>query len=74
MDDMSHESVVVVLATRGGNLERDALDALPETIVTCGGSNGRAASRVSPPGSAIRTQPTNSESEFGNGVRLADGA
>ena len=34
MDDMPHESVVVVLATRGGNLEGDALDALPETTVT----------------------------------------
>ena len=29
-----HESVVVVLATGGASLERDALDALPETTVT----------------------------------------
>jgi hypothetical protein len=29
-----HESVVVVLATRGAILEPDALDALPETTVT----------------------------------------
>jgi len=29
-----HESVVVVLATGGASLERDALDALPETSVT----------------------------------------
>ncbi|MEX2157057.1 MAG: hypothetical protein WD773_09480 [Gemmatimonadales bacterium] len=31
---MAHESVVVVLATGGTTLERDALDTLPETAVT----------------------------------------
>ena len=31
---MPYESVVVVLATGGAILERDALDALPETTVT----------------------------------------
>jgi len=31
---MPYESVVVVLATQGASLERDALDALPETAVT----------------------------------------
>ena len=31
---MPYESVVVVLATQGAMLERDALDALPETTVT----------------------------------------
>ncbi len=31
---MDHESVVVILATGGAALERDALDALPETTVT----------------------------------------
>jgi len=31
---MPYESVVVVLATGGAPLERDALDALPETSVT----------------------------------------
>jgi hypothetical protein len=31
---MSYESIVVVLATGGASLERDALDALPETTVT----------------------------------------
>ena len=31
---MPHESVVVVLATQGATLERDALDALSETTVT----------------------------------------
>ena len=31
---MPYESVVVVLATSGAILERDALDALPETTVT----------------------------------------
>jgi hypothetical protein len=34
MDDMTHESVVVVLATGGANVESDALDSLPETTVT----------------------------------------
>jgi hypothetical protein len=33
MADM-HESVVVVLATGGAKLEGDALDTLPETVVT----------------------------------------
>ena len=31
---MPYESVLVVLATKGANLERDALDALDETTVT----------------------------------------
>jgi len=31
---MLYESVVVILATGGAPLERDALDALPETSVT----------------------------------------
>jgi hypothetical protein len=31
---MPYESVVVILATGGTPLERDALDALPETAVT----------------------------------------
>jgi hypothetical protein len=31
---MSHESVVVILATRGAILEREALDSLSETVVT----------------------------------------
>ena len=31
---MPYESVLVVLATQGATLERDALDALPETTVT----------------------------------------
>lgn len=31
---MPYESVVVVLATQGARLERDALDALAETAVT----------------------------------------
>ena len=31
---MNYESVLVVLATSGATLERDALDALPETTVT----------------------------------------
>lgn len=31
---MAYESVVVILATGGAVLERDALDALPETSVT----------------------------------------
>jgi hypothetical protein len=31
---MSYESVVIVLATRGANLEGDALDTLSETTVT----------------------------------------
>ena len=31
---MPYESVVVVLATQGASVERDALDALPETAVT----------------------------------------
>ena len=31
---MPYESVLVILATGGATLERDALDALPETAVT----------------------------------------
>ena len=31
---MPNESVVVILATQGATLQRDALDALPETAVT----------------------------------------
>jgi len=31
---VAYESVLVVLATGGASLERDALDALPETTVT----------------------------------------
>ena len=31
---MTHESVVVVLATRGANLDNDALDSLTGTTVT----------------------------------------
>ena len=31
---MQYESVVVILATKGAALERDALDTLPETAVT----------------------------------------
>jgi len=34
MDDMQHESLVVVLATSGAVLEGDALDTLPGTSVT----------------------------------------
>src|SRR6267143_846294 len=56
---MAYESVVVVLATQGATLERDALDALPETAVTwCRVEReGRVACLAAPPKSPFRISP-----------------
>src|SRR6185503_1086127 len=55
---MSYESVVAVLATADATLERDALNALPETTVTwcrvgTGGSGGLSGRPRWSPGSRI---------------------
>jgi len=70
---MAYESVLVVLATGGASLERDALDALPETTVTWSRIEREGAWRVWPPASVTPTPFLNSESESGNGLGPADG-